>query len=368
VTSLSTNKGPWTHRLAVWVFAALFGLLISWALGFILKDVGNLAGPSYDEIEARLVDPELRERAGELRKDIENAEREQSDLREQQVILKDSTSESQRTMNQLLDFQRLNLQQEVKPSEEEQAALAASQQLFLANQQRYQGLNQQIAELDTQLRDLREQQRDNDAAFAEVQPEVSSEYTRLLRAHNWRTAAIKLGVLLPLLLIAVWLYLKFRAGTYAPMVYAYALAVGFRVVDVMHEYFPSILFKYLLIGTCLLVVARILYVLLRMVANPKRDWLLKQYRDAYERFLCPVCDYPIRRGPRKFLFWTRRTVHKLALPTDTTGDADGSYTCPLCSTLLFEECPSCHKTRHALLPACSHCGEVKEVEAPQAVR
>ncbi len=362
----NVNQGPWTHRLAVWVFATAFGVLIVWALGFILKDIGNLPGPSYDEVQAQFVDAELLRRSTEVREEIESIEREQTDLREQQTVLRDSTSESQRTMNQLLDFQRLNLQQKVTPSEAEQQALAESQQLFLANQKRYQALNQQITDLDGRLRDLREQQRTNDAELAEKRPVVNEEYKRLVRQNNLIIAAIKLGVLLPLIIAAVVLYLKLRGSTYSPMVYAFDLAVAFRVVDVMHQYFPSVLFKYILIGTCILVVARILYVLLRMVANPKLDWLLKQYRDAYERFLCPVCDYPIRRGPRKHLFWTRRTVHKLALPAEKTDDPDGSYTCPMCSTRLFEECPSCHKTRHSLLPACSHCGDVKVIEALQA--
>lgn len=358
------NKGPWTHRLAVWVFATAFGVLIIWALGFILKDIGNLEGPDYDEVQAQFIDEDVLDRADDLRKEIEEIELEQADLREQQTVLRDSTNESQRTMNQLLDFQRLNLEQEVTPSEEEQQALAESQQLFLANQKQYQSLNQQIAERDTQLRELRGEQRTIDDEIEEKRPDIQEEYDRLVERNNLKIAAIKLGVLLPLIVAAVWLFLKFRSSTYAPMVYAFDLAVAIRVVDVMHQYFPSIVFKYILIGTCILVVGRILYVLLRMVANPKQDWLLKQYRDAYERFLCPVCDYPIRRGPRKFLFWTRRTVHKMALPQDGDDDADGSYTCPMCSTKLFEECSSCHKTRHSLLPACSHCGNVKSVESP----
>ncbi len=366
MSKFNVNKGPWTHRFAIWVFATVFGVLIMWALGFILKDIGNLTGPSYEDVQAQFIDADLLEQSTELRQEIENIEREQTDLREQQTVLRDSTSESQRTMNQLLDFQRLNLQQDVTPSEAEQQALAESQQLFLSNQTRYQALNQQIADLDGSLRELREQQRTNQAELDEKRPVVNEEYERLVDRNNLKIASIKLGVLLPLIIAAVVLYLKFRSSTYSPMVYAFDLAVAYRVVDVMHQYFPSVVFKYILIGTCILVVARILFVLLQMVANPQMDWLLKQYRDAYERFLCPVCDYPIRRGPRKFLFWTRRTVHKMALPADTTEDADGSYTCPMCSTRLYEECPSCHKTRHSLLPACQHCGDVKVVEAPQS--
>jgi hypothetical protein len=201
-----------------------------------------------------------------------------------------------------------------------------------------------------------------DDEVAEKQPDVEEEYGRQVERNNLRIAASKLGVLLPLIFVAVCLFYKFRRSTYKPMVYAIALAIASSSIGVMHQYFPSIVFRYILTGTCVLVAGGILYVLLRMVANPKQDWLLKQYRDAYERFLCPICDYPVRRGPREFLYWTRRTVHKMALPQDGTGELDVAYTCPMCSTTLFEECSSCCKARHSLLPACSHCGNMKSAQ------
>jgi predicted RNA-binding Zn-ribbon protein involved in translation (DUF1610 family) len=101
-----------------------------------------------------------------------------------------------------------------------------------------------------------------------------------------------------------------------------------------------------------------------MRAYPKPDWLLKQYREAYEHFLCPACNYPIRRGPLRYLFWTRRTLRRLRIPTQAGAQADEPYTCPACGTVLFEECPSCHAVRHALLPVCSKCGAAREIDRP----
>ena len=114
-------------------------------------------------------------------------------------------------------------------------------------------------------------------------------------------------------------------------------------------------------GGLLLVVARLLIYFIRTIAFPKTQWLVKQYREAYERFLCPVCEYPIRTGPRRFLFWTRRTVNKMVVPTGRC-EEDEAYTCPACGSVLFEECPDCHKVRHAMLPHCSRCGAEKDVK------
>jgi predicted RNA-binding Zn-ribbon protein involved in translation (DUF1610 family) len=164
-----------------------------------------------------------------------------------------------------------------------------------------------------------------------------------------------------LLAVAGYLFLRRRASLYFPLFLAFGIAVLVKVALVVHEYFPSQYFKYILILALIAVVARLLIHFIRTVAFPKTDWLLRQYREAYERFLCPVCEYPIRTGPRKFLYWTRRTVHKI-LPHGEGGKEE-KYTCPDCGTTLFEPCPACQNIRHALLVHCEHCGAAKEVAA-----
>ena len=135
----------------------------------------------------------------------------------------------------------------------------------------------------------------------------------------------------------------------------------------MHEHFPRKYFKYVLIVVAIVVVARVLVYLLRVMAYPKMDYLLKQYREAYERFLCPVCGFPIRRGPLRYLFWTRSTVKKLQLAPEARMAPEETYVCPSCATRLFEECESCRKVRHSLLPACVHCAAEKSLEKAAAV-
>jgi hypothetical protein len=41
---------------------------------------------------------------------------------------------------------------------------------------------------------------------------------------------------------------------------------------------------------------------------------LSVYREAYERFFCPICEFPIRRGPLKYVFWSRRSIKNLHFP------------------------------------------------------
>lgn len=352
------NRGPWLHRLLTALFAGLFAVLWFWLLGFVLDDVGAIPGPSYQDLERERLNPSQLSEVSSLQSRIGDAERRVADGRARQELLRDSTSNSQTTMNQLLELQRSTLARNVTPSAEERQALVDSQQLFLANQRQYQTLNEQLVALNEQLRDLKRQlQSANDALDAARKP-VLEEYDRRLRRHSLWIAALKLAVLVPLLVAGVVLFRKYRNGPYALIVYAFGGAVLLEVALVIHEYFPSRYFKYVLILTAIAIVLQALVYLIRMVTFPKKDWLLRQYREAYEAFLCPVCAYPIRRGPLKYMFWTRRSIAKIA-PHLAAGDAgEEPYVCPMCATRLYEECRRCRAIRASLLPSCQRCGDV----------
>jgi len=359
VKTTPPQKGPWAHRLLIYIFTAAFGLLVYWLLGFVMRDIETSPGPDYAAVEKGLKDAAAEQEALALQTQIDEANRSVADWKQRQGVLRDSTSNSEKTMNQLLELQKLTLQKGLTASPDEVKALAESQRLFLANQAKYQEMNDQIATLNEQLGSLQNRLRDAQKRVEAKRPAIQEEWGREVSRHQWRLAAIKLGVLLPLLGAAVWLFLKKRGSTYAPMVYGFGLAVVVKVIMVMHEYFPKVYFKYILIVVALALVTRILVYLVRAAAFPKMDWVLKQYREAYEHFFCPICSHPIRRGPLKHLFWTRSSLKKLHVPCDGDSSADEPYVCPVCSTSLFETCPSCQHIRHSLLPACSHCGAEK---------
>ena len=265
-------------------------------------------------------------------------------------------------MNQLLEFQRLSLEKGVKPTEEEQLALAESQKRFLTNQAQYQELTEDIAQHEEQLRELERQQRLNQEKLEDAREPIRDEFMSLQQSHDLKIASVKLAVLTPLLIAAVVLFLRMRESIYVPLVTAFAIAIVVKVMLVMHQYFPARYFKYVLIVTFLAIVTKALISLIRMIAYPKRDWLNKQFREAYEAFLCPICNYPIRRGPLKYLFWTRRSIKKLRIPTTDTAEQDGPYSCPSCGTGLYEQCSKCGKVRHTLLPTCVHCADTRPVD------
>ena len=351
-----TPRGPWTHRWLVRLFTVLFGLLALWLMGFLMDDISTWPGPDYQALEIEMLDPALVQTDKRLSEEIDDVQRNIEAEQARQRILQDSTDNAQRTMNQLLEFQKLSLEKGVTPTEQEQLALANSQQQFLTNQTQYQQLTEQIAGLEEQLRGLKGEQRTNNEQLEDARVPVRKEYERLSLRHELLLASVKLAVLVPLLIVGIVLFLKMRESLYVPLIAAFGVAVAARVMWVMHEHFPARYFKYVLIVTFLAIVTQALISLLKVVAFPKPDWLRKQYREAYEAFLCPVCSFPIRRGPLKFLYWTRRSIRKLQIPAAAERDGREPYSCPSCGTRLFEECSSCGKIRHSLLPTCEHCG------------
>ena len=353
------RRGTWWQRVLIWIFSAVLTLLIYWLLGFVLNDIGRLPGPDWAELEAAQIDPALKATDKQLEESIVDVNRQIENQRRRQQLLRESTTSSQTTLQQLLELLRVSIEQDATLPEDQQQALADSQRLFLDNQKKDQEYNDSLSSLQEQLATLQEQQRTHREVLEKARRPVADEFNRLQRRHDWRVAAIKIGFLTPLLMVGGYLFARHRNGRYAPMIYALDAALLAKAFIVMHEYFPREYFKYVLIVCSLAVIGLLLARLLKMVAEPGRDARLKQSREAYESFHCPVCQFPIRRGPLKFMSWSARSLRKTSLPL--VNSPDEPYTCPACATALYEKCPNCGAIRHGLLPACEHCGAEKEV-------
>lgn len=355
------SKGTWIHRFAIRLFTVVLAVLIFWVLGFFVDDIRSIRGPDYSTIEQKHLDKDLLAKRDALDKQIANLSRQIENQTEKQRVVGDSSRNLQQTINQLIELQKLGLQKSIAFSDTEQANFTSSLRLFLDNQQKYQGLSQTVSGMLEQKQGLVREKEQAEQEIEKQRRPAKQEFNTLSEKHRLKLAFLQLAILLPILIVAAGVIIKKRSSIYFPLFLAFGAATLIKVALVVHEYFPSKYFKYILIGGLLIVVARLLISFIRTIAFPKTQWLVKQYREAYERFLCPVCEYPIRIGPRRFLFWTRRTVNKIVVPGDH-GVLEEKYTCPSCGCNLFEECPSCHKVRHAMLPNCSHCGAEKEIK------
>ncbi|PCJ33160.1 MAG: hypothetical protein COA90_00570 [Gammaproteobacteria bacterium] len=353
-------KAPWTHRFAIKLFTLLLSIFSFWLLGFIVHDIDTIEGPSYTEYENRAVSEKNVLTRTELRKEISllriNIENEETNQR----VLKSSTNNLQKTISQILAIQKLDTANETQRGEEESKAFSNSLNLFLENQKQFQAINTTISTLTTEKQILSKQLEDIESIIEIDKKKGRAEYYTVLDTHNSKIAFYKLSLLAPFLLLALFAAYKTMGKPSFPIYLSFALATVLKVSLIIHEYFPSKLFKYVLLLMLIVAVLRLLSYFIKAVAAPKKSLLIKQYRDSYTHFLCPMCEYPIRKGPMKYLFWTRKTLKKLQLPTTSEPD-NNPYHCPSCGTGLFEPCSSCNSIRHSLLPYCESCDDEKEV-------
>ncbi|MEZ6090294.1 MAG: hypothetical protein R3C05_20155 [Pirellulaceae bacterium] len=361
-------RGPWFHRFLIWLFTIGVSVLSFWLLGYIVRDIDTIEGPDYQTFESSMLDKDLTTRRAALAEQIDGIEREIRNVDQRQTLLQNTIRTSQQTMHQLLDLQRLSLEKGTELSDEQSTALTENLDLFLANQTQVQAFNTQLSELNLQLQSLQSNAEQLDKQIEAAQIPIRKAFSDAAIEHRWRLGAAKLAVLLPLLLIAAFIFVRKSAGNYAMLVYATSAALAARVLLVMHEHFPAIYFRYILIIVSLAIAVGILIRLLRTIAKPQGEWLLKQYREAYTNFMCPICEFPIRRGPLRYVLWTPRSLRKLFArqPLDPEGTSDDPpYTCPSCGTTLFDRCGKCQATRYALLPACDKCGVTENHNLPE---
>lgn len=354
-------KGPWLNRMVIWALTLALGILTYLLEGFFIRDIESIKGPDWQSIETNRVDVALRDRSKELTTEIGNLDRRIARLHEEQRILSDGSRNLQDTITQLVELQKLSLQKELALSDSDQQNLANTLNQFLETQTAFQTFNQNLHDQAEQKRLAEDEKQELDAQINELLIPAREEYNELVRKHRMWLATLELCLLVPLLIASGFLVIRRNHSVYFPVFLAYGMATLFKAYWVVNKYFPAQYVKYILILTLLAGVGKVLVHAIGIVAFPGKKWLQKQYREAYERFLCPICEYPIRTGPRRFLYWTRRTVHK-TIPHSGDPEAEQTYTCPSCGTRLFEECTSCHHVRHSLLTHCCSCGDEKKSE------
>jgi len=360
-------KGPWLNRVFIGMLTFCFGLLTFIFEGFVLRDIETIRPPDWEAYRSQRSDQSLSElqvRSSELGRQLADLDRQIKRQEAEQRVLQDGSRNLQETMRQLVELQRLSIQKEVAMSEGDQANLSTALNQFLETQTRYQSFNKQLQDQHETKRLAEDEKRSVDDQVQQATAPIRREYDQEIRQFRMRLALYQLLVLIPLLLASGTLLLKRPQSGYYPVFLAFGLATLFKCYLVVDRYFPARYVNYVLILLLLAVVGKLLMYSIGLVMSPGRKWLIKQYREAYERFLCPVCEYPIRTGPRRFLYWTRRTVHKTIPPQASSGQPlqDEPYSCPSCGTTLFEDCRQCGHSRHSLLPHCSHCGEGSEDE------
>ncbi len=352
-------KGTFWMRFSILLLAVIFGILVYWSAGFLLDDIKVIRMPDRKAFFEQHIDKSLQEELETLQARLQELDHKHNLISQQRGFIKDSSGSLKTIVDNL--FMLKDRDQQLISEAQFGQVLATLDKIikiqdeFKETADRYLQTTSERFELSRQIESLK---RRIDAHNRNIQ----KRYSETLQKQRMRTAIVQIAFLLPLLLGCTILLVKKRQSIYRLIYFSAAIAIYLKTALVIRGYFPSRYFKYILTIALLALVGWGFAWLIRRLVKPKLDTLLKQYRQAYERFLCPVCEYPIRTGPRKYLYWTRRTVHKTALaPNAGDQTIDEPYSCPACGTRLFEKCEACGKVCHSLLPSCLHCGNKKTI-------
>jgi len=351
-------KGSWGVRFFIIVLGIVLGFLFYWLLSFVEQDIGTIKRPQWEDIRRDYVTEQMDENKTNLTKEVARLNRRIDTLREQQRMLGNSINTLKTTMNQLLAIQKQYIDKGENIPADSRQTLDEKEAKFLESQQKDLEYTEQISVLIEQ-----RQQTDDELTTVSEQIKTSEEQAREKEKELWekfrfRVAVMKLSFLVPVFLAASFLFMKYRSSAYWPLVWAGFLAAFIKIGLVAHKYFPEEYFKYIAWIVITGIVVRILVYLIKLIVAPKKDLLIKQYQQFYDKHQCPVCTKPIKTGPLRYADKKKKAAMLLAQGADI--DKQQAYTCPSCGTNLYDKCGNCGNIRHMLLPYCEHCGAEKQ--------
>ncbi|NMA42824.1 MAG: hypothetical protein GX946_05520 [Oligosphaeraceae bacterium] len=345
-------KGLWLHRFAVNAFTVFLILLFYWSMNFFLQDIRAIPGPDVNKLEQELMGQPLAQKLSGVKRDIDDIDFQMKTLRERQATLHKSSTDLLRVLElKKVDTSRLQLLRDSSDPH-----IIKAYQEFLEIQEKIQQCNRQLESYAEQNYNLKREARELEQELEPQKEELAQTVKHLQKRHRLRIAFYQFLLVLPLLGLSLYFLINKRQSKYSRIFWASAIATLAKTAVLMHEYFPTRYSKYVFMVAMILIVAKLLIYFMQQISNPKTSALIKQFRQAYEVFLCPICEYPIRTGPRKYMYWNRSSIRK-HLVFSQPGEQEEAYVCPCCGSNIFQKCQNCGNVRASMLPHCRHCGD-----------
>ena len=209
--------------------------------------------------------------------------------------------------------------------------------------------------LENQRTDLQEARDKHQQTVDEIQKSGQAGFDRAVSRMELRVFLLRLALILPLLAIAVWLFVKRRKGPRWPFVWGFIFFALFAFFVELVPYMPSYggYLRYL-VGIALTVwggnyaigaLRRYLDAQKAAEQRPEEErrkdlgYEMAQMRLA--RRICPACERPL-----------------------DVGDAAANF-CMHCGLLVFDDCPRCHTRQTSFSHFCRFCGLIKHEAPPE---
>ncbi len=209
--------------------------------------------------------------------------------------------------------------------------------------------------LDNQRTDLQQTHDKHQQNIEDIQNAGQAGYQHALNRMELRVFLLRLALILPLLLIAVWLFVKRRKGPRWPFVWGFIFFALFAFFVELVPYMPSYggYLRYL-VGIALTVwggnyaIAALRRYLDAQKAAEQRPEEERRKDLGYEmaqmrlaRRICPACERPVD-------------------VTDLTANF-----CMHCGLIIYDDCPRCHTRQTSFTHFCRFCGLIKHEAPPE---
>lgn len=330
----------WFQR-ALWLVAVLFALFLNGLGGLVVNDLPRVEGTLSRE---QFIDPQALARIRAAQQSQQDALQANTDAlqqaRLQLKVAQSNTAAAMQTFSNWLATRHATAQAAQDPElirrTQELDALKATE---LAARQRTLVLEQQALRLNQSM----------DASQRQLGRLQDTAMTRLTAAQRHRELVVflyRLALLLPLLLLAAWLFARKRGSLYWPFVWGFIFFALFAFFFELVPYLPSYggYVRYL-VGILLTVVIGV-YAIRALQRYLERQRAQEQMPD------------PQRREQLSYELVLARLAKKVCPGCERSVDLGntGNNFCEHCGIGLFDTCSHCHARKSAFVHFCPNCG------------
>ena len=353
-----TTKTKKTTFIFLVFLSILLTFFFYWLFSFVIDDMRDVSGPRLSQYENKYVDSRLESQRKSLVNSKQLTERKINNYKRQQNIISSNINSFDSTIRQLSNIKQ-NIIKQNENEYEKIEIINNSLQMFLESQRKYLEHNQKIHDLLAQKYSLQNKIENIDRKLDDQRDTARQEYSKAQAKHKFYVAVMKISFCLLLIAVATFSLYKKRKSNYNFIFISLFLAACIISYQVMHSIFPNEVFKYVMIVSLIAVLISLIIYVVKINIQPSLHKLQKKYREAYEKFVCPNCGFPIRMGPLMFLPWMKSFIKN-----NSISNYEGKlvpYVCPNCNTNVFEKCNFCGDICFSLLPGCQSCGNEKNI-------
>ncbi|MGB0331862.1 MAG: hypothetical protein ACPGPE_08595, partial [Planctomycetota bacterium] len=256
------------------MLATILTCLWIWLLGFLVDDVGRMKPASYQEFSEAGMPAELLGEIAEMDLEVRTLERKINRQEQIQRDLQRDMETSGEVMRQMMDLQRLALEKGNAPSDAERDALATAQETFLTSQGQYREANVEIQSANATLFALQGRRSALGSRREAAEAPIRRAYQAKVRTRALIEACVRLGILIPLFLVAAATVRKRWRHPWRPIHLSFLIATFWTLGYEMFEQFPAEYFKYIAIVTAIAITLAFLSWIIRKATSPSPSLVL----------------------------------------------------------------------------------------------